>query len=230
MAPHPDPQSQKSQGDDMTPITRLERWIAPRAVPLLGVISVLIVAIGVAAYLVRQGDLRRVERLERTIKCQHSHECREFVERAIREVLRDQRQAPKDQSGQGHRGVTFRLGSKGKGSASPLVVEIPDTSRGHSPGQNSPPKSASPHGKSPGGTPQGDNPKGLPNLPENGINPGKVEKVPPPRQGKEASVPVEEPDPPAKGPVSSAGDKAEEALEGAKEIPCTALREVHGLC
>lgn len=211
----------------MTPVTKLEEWIAPRAVPLLAILSVLIIGVGVAAYFVREGDLNRVERLERVILCQHSHECREFVERAIREILHEQQKAvPKEKSGQKRRGVTFRLGPKEANVPSPLVVEVPDSEggtqqpQGESPEPESPKPPRGPKPQNPSQEPPQGN-AGSPAPPQ-----GRSEPIP----REAAPVPVEEPEPSPKGPVSSAGEKAEEVLEDIKKLPCTALREVHGLC
>ena len=216
----------------MTPITRLEKWIAPRAVPLLAVISVLIVGIGVAAYFVRQGDLNRVERLERVILCQHSHECREFVERAIREILRQQREPNEKPGDEGTKGITFRLkpGTPNQLQVSPDfgAVATPDTGGGQSPGQKGPPQSPEPQDKPESRDPGKDTPQGIPSP----SAPSQGRSEPMPREA--APIPVEEPDPPARDPISSAAEQAEEVLEGVgqgvKELPCTALREVHDLC
>lgn len=71
------------------PVTKLEKWVAPRAFPLLAVIAVLTVGVGTALYFVRHNDLERVTRLERVIRCQDSMGCRDFIERAIRDVLKE---------------------------------------------------------------------------------------------------------------------------------------------
>lgn len=74
----------------MTHATRLERWIAPRAMWILALASVFIVSSGVATLLlIRSHDLKRVSRLERVIRCQNNRECREFIERAVRDTLKD---------------------------------------------------------------------------------------------------------------------------------------------
>jgi hypothetical protein len=222
----------------MTSTSRFEKWIAPRALPLLAIIGVLVIGGGVLAYFIREGDLNRVERLERVILCQHNNECREFVERAIREILRKQRVKPREQGTEEHQGVTFRLGPKKADAPPPLVVEVPDNEGGHSPGQKEAPESSDPHEKPPSGAPDQGHSPGLPDLPENEvspINPGKNDKVAPETpQPKAMPTPVGEADSPAQGPISSAGQVADEVLEGVgqgvKELPCSALREVHGLC
>src|SRR6185369_9563215 len=73
----------------MTHATRFERWIAPRAMWILALASVFIVGSGAATLLlIRAHDLKRVSHLERVIRCQDNRECREFIERAIRDTLK----------------------------------------------------------------------------------------------------------------------------------------------
>lgn len=207
----------------MTPVTRLEKWIAPRAIPLLVVISALVIAGGTAAYFIRQSDINRVERLERVILCQHNQECREFVERAIREILREQEQkAPKDgQASERHQGVTFKIGPMTEDSAPPLVVEVdsgegPPTPSDDQPSAPQKPKPKNPKESSPRNSP----------APSGPAQPDSEASQREPRSAEASPITGEA----TKGPVTAVAEAAEEVLEEAKEIPCSALREVHGLC
>ena len=57
---------------------------------LLALISVFVVGAGTATFfLIRAHDLKRVSHLERVIRCQDNRECREFIERAIRDTLKN---------------------------------------------------------------------------------------------------------------------------------------------
>ena len=51
----------------MTPVSRVEQWIALRAIPLLAVVTILITGAGVGAYFIRKSDLARVERIEKIV-------------------------------------------------------------------------------------------------------------------------------------------------------------------
>jgi hypothetical protein len=188
---------------------------------LLGLIGALVIAIGIAtAFFVRQGDLNRVERLERIVRCQKDAECREFVERAIREILREQGVKVRD------RGVTFHLESSQRpGEPARIVAEGGDFA-------------APKHGQVPGTGEPEKPPKPSPS--PNGVNPEKVGKVP--QEGAQTPVvpiqplptepqPAEEESEQKKGPrpalIPEVGSVAGKAVE---ELPCTAIREVHDLC
>jgi len=92
----------------MTPVTRLEQWIAPRVLPLLCIVSVLVVGGGIALYVIREHDLGRIEKLERVISCQDTRACRRFIYRAIRDLMR-QREAEAHKAGPQRSGATLNL-------------------------------------------------------------------------------------------------------------------------
>jgi hypothetical protein len=218
----------------MTPVSRLEKWIAPRAALLLAVISALVLAGGVAAYFIVAHNFERVDRLERVIQCQHNVECREFVERAIREILKDRQR--KDQNGD-HRGVTFRLGgtpnrlqvSPSFGIASePSPEELP--SGGQETAQ-SPSKPNLPQGG-------GNHPEGgkTGKTPRPGEAPHEGSSAPEGREQKSAPITPERiettpaPVPPETAHVEPTLPTPAEAVEQVEGIICSAIREVHELC
>lgn len=192
----------------MTPVTRLEEWIAPRALKLLAMIGVLVVSLGLlAAYFVRQHDLQRVERLERTIRCQDNRECREFVKRAIREILREQRA-----EGKAKPGLRLRLEPSRDQRGSEVVIEGP---------QSTP---------SPTSMEQPEPPQG-----QGGSKPTQSEQGPPapsqPPSGQTEPVQPSPPGPKGNPPLPiQLPPPAEEAAQSVKELPCAVLRDVHGLC
>lgn len=214
-------------------ITRLEKWIAPRALPLLAVISVLVLAGGVAAYLIVAQNFARVDRLERVIRCQHSATCRSFIYQAIREILEHEEAPRGDQGARKRQGVRLKLGPKDAQGVSPVLVEVPDNTDGHSGGQETAPNPQNPHeepesggqghGHSGGhespqapadegsGAPEGREQKSAP------ITPERVETTPAPVPPETAHVEPEVPTP-------------SEAVEQVEGIICSAIREVHGLC
>ena len=197
----------------MTQVTRMEKWIAPRAIALLVVISVLIIGGGVLAYFIREGDLNRVERLERVVQCQHSPECRRFVERAIREILRHAKQSP---SGK------LEVSRDGKGTLRLIPRQGGITFVPESESQAPPPASQEPSAPDVSEPPK-DNPK-----PEK-----KPKSSPAPIQSPpEGTEPQPESQP---GPIPSAPDdplpeKADEAAGDVLEFICTTIKELNGLC
>ena len=209
----------------MTSVTRVEKWIAPRAVPLLAVISVLTIGIGVLAYFIRQGDIRRVERLERVVQCQHSPECRIFVERAIREILRHAKRSP---SGKleisGDSGGALRAVPRGGGM---VIVPAPESTP-------LPPKE-------PSGA-------GLPKPPQSKDTPTPIQEpefspapAQPPSQGTQQPEPKQESPPPPRSlpppisatpdkPLPSLPEKVKEAVGNVVEPICTTIKELNGIC
>ena len=217
-------------------ITRLEKWIAPRALPLLAVISALVLAGGVAAYFIVAQNFERVDRLERVIKCQHNMECREFVERAIREILKDRQGAPKED---GHRGVTFRLTTPADPNLSKSVQgfgvgSMPDTANGHSGGQEMAPNPQNPHetpesGGQGHGHSQGHESPQTPAQEGSDVLEDREQKsapITPPERVGNAPTPL----PPETAHVEPSLPTPSEAVEQVEGIICSAIREVHGLC
>jgi hypothetical protein len=110
----------------MAPITRLEEWIAPRALKVLAVIAALVLALGAgAAYLIRQHDLQRVDHLERVIRCQDSRECRSFIYRAIRDFLEHRERRRAEKGGKDRPAVIFRFRDSAFEADIPEFVEAP---------------------------------------------------------------------------------------------------------
>lgn len=230
----------------MTHITRLEKWIAPRALPLLAVISALVLAGGVAAYFIVAQNFERVGRLERMIQCQHNIECREFVERAIREILREQeRGASKGSESAKTHGVTFRLGSKGEGSEAPILVEgtLPEgQGDGQPAGQNTPQNPPKPPGKphsegSPVDTPKDTKAPQMPaqsaSQPGEARNQRSAPAAPEPAPRSQSPQPLDPPLPavPSLPPLVEDVEEIIGAVGNVvQELPCTAIREVNGLC
>ncbi len=218
----------------MTHITRLEKWIAPRALPLLAVISALVLAGGVAAYFIVRHNFERVDRLERVIQCQHNIECREFVERAIREILKDRQRAPKNG---GHRGVTFRLkpGTPNQLQISPSsgVASSPTPEEGHSGGQETASNPQNPHETPESGGRGHGHPKNH-ESPQKPADEGSSASES--REQKSAPITPERvettpaPVPPETAHVEPSLPSPSEAVEQVEGIICSALREVHGLC
>jgi hypothetical protein len=199
----------------------MEKWIAPRAIALLAVIAVLTIGGGVLAYFIREGDLNRVERLERVVQCQHSPECRVFVERAIREILRHAKRSPSGKlevSRDG--GVALRVVPRDGGI---VIVPAPEAAP-------TPPKATS--APSPSKPPQGkDTPK---SIEEPSSSPAPAQ---PPSQGIQQPEPKQESPPPEyqPPPISAAPDdllpeKVKEAAGNVVEFTCTTIKELNGIC
>lgn len=201
------------------PVSRVEEWIAPHAMPILAVLSALILAGGALAYFVRQGDLNRVERLERTIRCQDSPECRQFIYQAIRELLRQRMRegrAIKHRDPKGNAVVT-----QTPGIDQLLPKLLPPTQRPSKPIDR-------PDEVDPG--------EGRPSPPARSHRPPEPITAPPTGQPTPGNVPSpvnESPpprEPPAKSLLPGLPSLPEVAGDTVKELPCTALKEIHGLC
>lgn len=109
------------------PVSKLEQWIAPRALKILAAIAALVIVLGAGAFfLVRAHDLERVSHLERVIQCQDSRECRRFVKRAIRAFLRQREHQRSRHPAKKRPAVIFRFRS-GPAAArpEPELVEVP---------------------------------------------------------------------------------------------------------
>ena len=208
----------------MTKVTRMEKWIAPRALALLAVISILVIGGGVLVYFIREGDLNRVERLERVVQCQHSPECRHFVERAIREILRHAQRSPSGNleiSRDG--GGALRVVPRDGGIA---IIPAPESA---------PPSPKKPSAPSPSETPQGkDTPKSV-KEPDRSPAPAQ-----PPSQGTQQPEPKQESLPPGSSPppisaapeglLPSLPEKVKEAIGNVVEPICTTIKELNGIC
>lgn len=136
----------------MNPVTRLERWIEPRAAKILGVFSILVILGAGIMLLIRQHDIERIDRIERIVSCQDRLGCRTFIRRAIHDVLAHRHQSE---------GNPSELGSsptEPKGTAGNLGQ--PTSPQPPSGGDNGPPKGT------PGGTTEPPKSGGPPSQPE----------------------------------------------------------------
>jgi hypothetical protein len=214
-------------------ITRLEKWIAPRALPLLAVISTLVLAGGVTAYFIVAHNFERVDRLERVIRCQHSATCRSFIYRAIREILEHEELKPQGKRQSDQKGVTFHLGPGDKNEAPILVEGTIPAQPSEPPVAQSPPKPSLPQGG-------GNHPEGgkTGNTPVEAAHEGS--EAPESREPKSAPI---SPEGEAPSPPSATGspDTAHveppqrlptpsEAVQQVEEVICSALQEIHHLC
>lgn len=219
-------------------ITRAEEWIAARSMPILFAVVLAVIVGGAVAYLVRVNDLERVETLERTIRCQDSPECRQFIRRIIRELLRDAelRNGQLEVSG-GKQGSLRIVPSRGGGLSlvpapsppgsgeQPRSVERPsmpslppDRQNPQDPGKVGKTRPEQPSG-APKPQPAAPQPEGQA-LPEESTEPERAQP------GNSESRPATPKGPPLELP-KVVPPKVREAVE---ELPCTALREVHELC
>jgi len=175
------------------------------------------------AYLVRQHDLRRVERLERVIRCQDSIECRRFIYRAIREILREAKQDGFRHTGsQGdEHSATLRFVSP-SGESGTLVIPAPSSEpHGTSEQPSEPPRGQDKAAPGQGGGRSPVAPQPTPRA------------VPAPMPGSSGGSPRPTPglSPPPLPAQPKLPPPAEEAQERVKEtVPCTTIQELHELC
>jgi len=108
----------------VTHVSKLEKWLEPRAMPVLAVMSVIVIGGSALAYFIRESDIARVERLERVIQCADSPECRRFIKRAIRDFLEHSGRPGHSAKKQLRQpGISFRFGTPSSSGAVPLLVE-----------------------------------------------------------------------------------------------------------
>lgn len=117
----------------MTPVTRLEEWIEPRAAKILGVFAVLIVIGAAVAYVVRQHDVERISHIERVIRCEDHLACRTFIRRAIHDILQAKH------AREAHRGVEAGSGESPSGQPAPGQPGAPGISQPGQGGSDEPP-------------------------------------------------------------------------------------------
>lgn len=211
--------------------SRFETWIVDHAMAILAVISVLVIGGGAAAFAIRSSDLRRVERLERTVRCQNSPECRQFIYQAIRELLRQREREGKEVSRGAFNGNTAVSPRPGIDRLLPqLLPPAEKPSKQDSPEAGSSPENP---GKAPSRRPE------KPLEPESADDMAQPAQTPepPPRQPRRRGEPRQEPPvqllpevPRVVPDLPKLSPTAEEATEEVRELPCTALREIHGLC
>lgn len=179
---------------------------------LLALIAALVIIGGViATFIDREHALNRVEHLERVVRCEDSPECREFVRRAIREILRHRGE---EKRGKGGRSVTFRLGTVPLGRPAPLLVEE-DAPEPEEPSlaEVSPSRPQSPQG---GGIP--DKPAKTPREAAQNVSEAPEPEPPPPSPGPGPPPP---PDKPGRGAPSVPPGKEGQAIIEAPELPVT---------